>query len=70
MDLFLCVEVVDIQEEGEYEKDTWAMSIDEKLDKVPELKERGNILFKEKKYKEAADIYAKGIGILEQLLLR
>jgi AH receptor-interacting protein len=68
----LCIlaEVVEIHEEGEYQKDTWAMSVEEKLEEVPALKEKGNALFKEKKYCEAADTYGQAIGLLDQLLLR
>lgn len=45
------------------------MTEDEKLKSIPGIKEKGNALFKEKNYDEACDIYAKGIGILEQLML-
>lgn len=42
----------------------------EKLDIIPKLKERGNDEFRQKKYKEASENYAKAIGILEQLMLK
>lgn len=42
----------------------------EKLAALPGLKEEGNALYKDKKIAEAAKVYAKAIGILEQLQLR
>lgn len=42
----------------------------EKLETVPKLREKGNEEFRNKNYKEAADSYAKAIGILEQLMLK
>lgn len=45
------------------------MTEDEKLKSIPDIKEKGNILFKEKNYNAACEMYAKGIGILEQLML-
>lgn len=46
------------------------MDEQEKLDIIPKLREKGNEEFKQKKYKEASDTYAKAIGILEQLMLK
>ena len=45
------------------------MTEDEKLENIPHLKEKGNALFKEKKYNSASETYAKAIGMLEQLML-
>ena len=55
---------------GEYEKDSWAMDEEEQIVAVPRLKEEGNKLFTEKKYTEAAERYAKALGLLENLLLK
>jgi len=54
---------------NEYEKESWQMTENEKLESIPYLKEKGNALFREKKYDSASEIYAKAIGILEQLML-
>jgi len=54
---------------NEYEKESWQMTENEKLESIPYLKEKGNTLFREKKYDNASEIYAKAIGILEQLML-
>lgn len=45
------------------------MTEDEKLKNIPHLKEKGNTFFKEKKYDNASETYAKAIGMLEQLML-
>ena len=52
---------------GSFEKEVWTMSDEEKLARVPTLRETGNKLFKEKKYSDAAEKYAEAIGIIEQL---
>ena len=46
------------------------MDEDEQIVAVPKLKEEGNKLFTEKKYTEAAERYAKALGLLENLLLK
>lgn len=45
------------------------MDENEKLKAVPKLREKGNQEFRQKKYKDASESYAKAIGILEQLML-
>lgn len=54
---------------SEYEKESWQMTEDEKLKNIPQLREKGNAFFKEKKYDNASETYAKAIGMLEQLML-
>lgn len=44
------------------------MSEQEKLQTIPQLKEEGNSRFKAREYAEAAKLYAKAIGMLEQLM--
>ena len=68
-DLEFTIELVKVILPEEYEKESWQMTEDEKLKSIPGIKEKGNALFKGKNYDEACDIYAKGIGILEQLML-
>ena len=46
------------------------MDEEEKIVAIPRLKEEGNKLFAEKKYSEAADKYAKALGIIENLILK
>ncbi|OAD60812.1 Aryl-hydrocarbon-interacting protein-like 1 [Eufriesea mexicana] len=68
-DLEFTIELVKVILPDEYEKESWQMTEDEKLKSIPNIKEKGNLLFKEKNYDSACEIYAKGIGILEQLML-
>lgn len=64
------LELVKVEQPEDYEKESWQMDENEKLKKVPELKERGNAEFNAKKYEQAADYYAKAIGIIEQLMIK
>ena len=63
-------ELVKVERAGSFEKEVWTMSDEEKLHRVPSLRETGNGLFKEKKYSDAAEKYAEAIGIMEQLLTK
>lgn len=67
---FFSPEILSIQKPNEYEKDTWAMSEDEKTNKIPLLKEEGNALYAQKKYTEAAEKYSEALGLLEQKTLK
>ncbi|XP_053987439.1 aryl-hydrocarbon-interacting protein-like 1 [Hylaeus anthracinus] len=68
-DLEFTIELVQVILPEEYEKESWQMTEDEKLKSIPDIREKGNMLFKEKNYEGACNVYAKGIGILEQLML-
>lgn len=59
-----------MQKPGEYEKESWSMDPEEKLQSISLLKEEGNRLYKEQQYEEAAKKYAEALGRVEQLLLR
>lgn len=69
-DLIFEIELLKYEKPGEFQKETWQMDAEEKLSIVPGLKEAGNKLYQEKKYKAAADKYAEALGCLEQLCLR
>lgn len=64
------LELVKIERPEDYEKDSWTLTDDEKLQKIPILKEQGNKFFSEKKYSEAAEKYFAALGFLEQLVLK
>lgn len=68
-DLEFTIDLTDVILPEDYEKESWQMTEDEKLKSIPDIKEKGNALFKEKNYEEACNVYAKGIGMLEQLML-
>ncbi|XP_076233474.1 aryl-hydrocarbon-interacting protein-like 1 [Calliopsis andreniformis] len=68
-DLEFTIELIKVILPEEYEKESWQMTEDEKLKSIPDIKEKGNALFKQKDYEGACNMYAKGIGLLEQLML-
>ncbi|XP_014224883.1 aryl-hydrocarbon-interacting protein-like 1 [Trichogramma pretiosum] len=63
------IELLQAVQPTEYEKESWQMTEKEKLDNVPVLREKGNALFRQKNYEAASEMYAKAIGIVEQLML-
>lgn len=70
--VFVCLFVLSelLKVEADYDKEAWEMSDEEKMAAVPQLREEGNNLYKNKQYNEAVEKYTKAIGILEQLLLK
>lgn len=46
------------------------MNEDEKLKAIPELREKGNTLYKANEFQSAADLYAEALGLLEQLMIK
>lgn len=69
-DLVCTFELLRVQEPGEYEKDPWAMTAEEKLEAIPALKERGNELFKQGDYNGAIEKYKEALDHVENLMLR
>ncbi|CAG7825264.1 unnamed protein product [Allacma fusca] len=69
-DLEFIFEIVEVMNAGEYEKEAWQMTGEEKLASVPSLKEEGNVLFQKQDYKGAAAKYHEAIARIEQLALR
>ncbi|XP_049851751.1 AH receptor-interacting protein [Schistocerca gregaria] len=68
-DLEFIIELIKVEGPEEYKKESWQMNADEKLSAVPKLREKGNQLYKEKNFDEAAGLYAEALGLLEQLML-
>ncbi|KAJ0176491.1 hypothetical protein K1T71_007670 [Dendrolimus kikuchii] len=69
-DLEFIIELLDVEREDEYEKEIWQLTPEEKMELIPELKEKGNKLYGKKLYEEAEEAYKQAIGICEQLMLR
>jgi len=69
-DLEFIMELLTVDQPEEYEKESWQMDADEKLDSVPQLKSDGNMLFGAKDYAGASEKYKHALGRLEQLMLR
>eukprot|EP00095_Tigriopus_kingsejongensis_P000254 maker-scaffold272_size230267-snap-gene-0.22 protein:Tk00254 transcript:maker-scaffold272_size230267-snap-gene-0.22-mRNA-1 annotation:"ah receptor-interacting protein" len=63
-------EIVRVEQPDDYQAESWQMKPDEKLGKIPKLREEGNQLFRDKKTKEASEKYGIAITLLEQLMLR
>lgn len=64
------MEIIKVEQPEQYEKETWQLTENELLDLVPKLKEQGNEEYKSKNFKEASELYAKAIGVLEQLMVK
>jgi len=69
-DLEFIFELLSVDQPEEYEKESWQMDAEEKLDSVPQLKADGNTLFGQKDYQGASEKYRHALGRLEQLMLR
>uniref|UniRef100_W8B8P9 AH receptor-interacting protein n=1 Tax=Ceratitis capitata TaxID=7213 RepID=W8B8P9_CERCA len=69
-DLEFIIELLSIEQPDEYEKERWQMNDEEKMNAQEDLREKGNRLYKEKKYKEAEECYRKAVGMIEQLMTK
>lgn len=69
-DLEFVIELLKVENTGEYEEESWQMTEEQKLKSVPYLREEGNNLYRKHQYAAAADKYAQAIGYLEQLMLK
>lgn len=69
-DLEFIIELLKVENSGEYEEESWQMTEEQKLKSIPHLREEGNNLYKKCQYTAAADKYAQAIGYLEQLMLK
>lgn len=69
-DLEFVIELLSVEMPDDYEKDRWQMSDDEKHKALKELKERGNLCYKNKDYEAAEKNYVEALGIVEQLMLK
>ncbi|CAH1155775.1 unnamed protein product [Phaedon cochleariae] len=70
VDLEYIIELLKVEQPEEYEKDSWQMEEEERIDLIPQLREQGNLEYKKKNYDKAAELYAKAVGMLEQLMLK
>lgn len=64
------LELVRVDQPGEYKKDSWAMSMEEKEAAISRLREEGNILYRAGEHTEACDKYFEALSYLEELSLR
>ena len=64
------IELIKTELPGEYERDLWSISLDEKLKLVPKWKEEGNQFYKNKDFANASKKYSDALGSLEQISTR
>ncbi|KAF9423898.1 hypothetical protein HW555_000956 [Spodoptera exigua] len=69
-DLEFIIEILKVERSDEYEKELWQLNAKERTDLIPMLREKGNKLYVQKKYKEAEDAYSEALYICEQLMVR
>jgi len=63
-------ELVDSVPPDNYIKDVWQMSDKEKLVILPKYREDGNRYYSDRDYEKAVSCYAKGLNIIESLMLK
>jgi len=68
-DLEFVIELLQVEYDGEYERETWQLSEEDRMVEIPKLKDEGNQLYKEGKLEAAAEKYSRAIGFLDQLML-
>lgn len=59
-----------MEQPDEYEKESWQLNETEQIEMIPKLKSQGNEEYNKKNFTKASDLYAKAIGLLEQLMLK
>ena len=64
------LELLKIDQPGEYKKESWAMSVEEKEEAIVRLREEGNLLYRAGNHEDASSKYFEALGYLEQLSLR
>ena len=64
------LELLKVVQPGEYEKESWAMSIAEKDEAISQLKEEGNTLYKAGSHKDASKKYFEALSYLEEFSLQ
>ncbi|GIY11477.1 AH receptor-interacting protein [Caerostris extrusa] len=69
-DLQFTIELLKVEQPGEYKKEAWTMNPEEKRQTIPLLKEAGNQLYKNQQYEEASKKYAEALGLIEHLIMR
>jgi len=62
-------DLLSVEQPGDYKKEIWTMSVEEKKVYAAEQKLKGNNHYKQKNLTEAEKAYAQAIGALEQLAL-
>ena len=64
------LELLKVDQPGDYKKESWAMSIDEKSEAIGRLREEGNALYKVGNHEGASGKYFEALSYLEEMSLR
>lgn len=70
VDMMFTIELLSVEDPKDYDKESWQMKPEEKMQLIPNLKAEGNELYKQNKIAEAEAKYKKALGMVEQLMLR
>lgn len=66
--MFVCVYMIwQVQQPGEYTRESWALSDEERLKAVPVLHGQGNKLYKQGRFQEAMQKYKEGIICIKNI---
>ncbi|KAK3731243.1 hypothetical protein RRG08_025786 [Elysia crispata] len=68
--LIFVIELLKLEQPQQFEQEAWSMNETEKLDKIPKLREAGNVSYRNKDYDKAANKYAQALTMLEDLMLQ
>ncbi|XP_055684800.1 AH receptor-interacting protein [Lutzomyia longipalpis] len=69
-DLEFTFELLSVELPEDYERESWQLNEDEKVESVAVLREKGNQFYKEGNMNQAMTAYTQALGMLEQLMLR
>ena len=67
---FIDLELIKVLRPGEFEKDTYLLSDEEKKRQIPELKLAGNNLYNAGQFAEAVSKYGQALQFFEDLMLK
>lgn len=59
-----------MEQPGQYERENWQITDDNKLELIPQLKEKGNEFYKSEEYDKALEKYQLALTFIDQLQLR
>ncbi|XP_055641035.1 AH receptor-interacting protein [Toxorhynchites rutilus septentrionalis] len=69
-DLEFVLEIVSIESPEEYEKESWQLNDEEKVEQIKKLREKGNDCYARKDFSGATEAYSFAAGLVEQLMLK
>ncbi|XP_055544365.1 AH receptor-interacting protein [Wyeomyia smithii] len=69
-DLEFVLEILSIESPEEYQKESWQLNDEEKLEQVSKLKEKGNDCYARRDFVGATEAYSYATGLVEQLMLK